>query len=153
MTEENFLAKFRALATGYPIRYETYLQAVADYCSKYDIYNLNKMDYLLTSGKGVINMGDNNFSVSNIIVKSVDGTEHTIENVKIMPVPEEVEDLDTDFEKSFSGELSLTVNNISRKRFIKLLMARGIARNGAKDLADYVYKKYGHYSYLMLLTI
>lgn len=102
-------------------------------------------------------MHDTNFSLGNIVIKSVDGTEQTIENVKMMPLIEEVENLDNLNEfKNSSNEgitLSLETTNISRKRFIKLLMARGIARNGAKDIADYVFKKYGFYNSFMLLTI
>ncbi len=102
-------------------------------------------------------MHDTNFSLGNIVIKSVDGTEQTIENVKMMPLIEEVEDLDNlnEFKNSLNEgiTLSLETTNISRKRFIKLLMARGIARNGAKDIADYVFKKYGFYNELMLLTI
>lgn len=102
-------------------------------------------------------MHDTNFSLGNIVIKSVDGTEQTIENVKMMPLIEEVEDLDNlnEFKNSLNEgiTLSLETTNISRKRFIKLLMARGIARNGAKDIADYVFKKYGCYNEFMLLTI
>lgn len=102
-------------------------------------------------------MHDTNFSLGNIVIKSVDGTEQTIENVKMMPLIEEVEDLDNlnEFKNSLNEgiTLSLETTNISRKRFIKLLMARGIARNGAKDIADYVFKKYGFYNELMLLTM
>lgn len=102
-------------------------------------------------------MHDTNFSLGNIVIKSVDGTEQTIENVKMMPLIEEVEDLDNlnEFKNSLNEgiTLSLETANISRKRFIKLLMARGIARNGAKDIADYVFKKYGFYNELMLLTM
>lgn len=102
-------------------------------------------------------MHDTNFSLGNIVIKSVDGTEQTIENVKMMPLIEEVEDLDNlnEFKNSLNEgiTLSLETTNISRKRFIKLLMARGIARNGAKDIADYVFKKYGCYNSFMLLTM
>lgn len=56
-------------------------------------------------------------------------------------------------ELSGSAECTLKIQTVSRKRFIKLLMSHGIARNGAKDLADYVHKKYGEYNpmHLMLL--
>lgn len=40
---------------------------------------------------------------------------------------------------------------ISRKRFIKLLMARNIQRNGAQELAKYFFNKRGYYSYIDLM--
>lgn len=40
---------------------------------------------------------------------------------------------------------------ISRKRFIKLLMARNIQRNGAQELAKYFFNKRGYYSYMDLI--
>ena len=40
---------------------------------------------------------------------------------------------------------------ISRKRFIKLLMARNIQRNGAHELAKYFFNKRGYYSYMDLM--
>ena len=52
-----------------------------------------------------------------------------------------------------SAECTLEIKTVSRKRFIKLLMSHGIARNGAKDLADYVRKKYGEYNPMIFLMI
>lgn len=52
-----------------------------------------------------------------------------------------------------SAECTLEIKTVSRKRFIKLLMSHGIARNGAKDLADYVRKKYGEYNPMVFLMI
>ena len=40
---------------------------------------------------------------------------------------------------------------ISRKKFIKLLMAKGIQRNGATEIAKYVLKKNGRYTLFDLL--
>ena len=51
------------------------------------------------------------------------------------------------------AECTLEIKTVSRKRFIKLLMSHGIARNGAKDLADYVRKKYGEYNPMVFLMI
>ena len=36
---------------------------------------------------------------------------------------------------NYGGECTIEIKSITRKKFIKLLMARGIARNGAKDIA------------------
>ena len=35
---------------------------------------------------------------------------------------------------------------ISRKRFIKLLMSRGIQRNETKEIANRIFNKYGRYT-------
>lgn len=40
---------------------------------------------------------------------------------------------------------------ISRKKFIKLLMSKGIQRNGANEIAKYILNKNGKYSLLDLL--
>ena len=55
--------------------------------------------------------------------------------------------------KNYSSECSFEIKSITRKRFIKLLMAQGIARNGAKDIAEYVRKKYGQYSPMFLMMM
>lgn len=52
-----------------------------------------------------------------------------------------------------SAECTLEIKTITRKRFIKLLMSHGIARNGAKDLADYVHKKYGEYNSMLFFML
>lgn len=40
---------------------------------------------------------------------------------------------------------------LSRKKFIKLLMAKGIGRNGANEIAKHVLKKNGRYTMIDLL--
>ena len=55
--------------------------------------------------------------------------------------------------KNYNTECTLEIKSITRKRFIKLLMAQGIARNGAKDIAEYVRKKYGQYSPMFLMMM
>lgn len=56
-------------------------------------------------------------------------------------------------EEEYSCECTLDIKTVTRKRFIKILMAHGIARNGAKDIADYVHKKYGEYNPMIFLMI
>lgn len=55
----------------------------------------------------------------------------------------------------FPKEITLTMNikpmRITRKRFIKKLMAKGIGRNGANEIAKYIHKKRGYYSLLDLI--
>lgn len=40
---------------------------------------------------------------------------------------------------------------ISRKKFVKLLMSKGIQRNGANEIAKYILNKNGKYSLMDLL--
>lgn len=40
---------------------------------------------------------------------------------------------------------------LSKKKFIKLLMSKGIGRNGANEIAKYVLKKNGRYTMLDLM--
>ena len=73
--------------------------------------------------------------------------------------PELIEEDDTLFNErmtnvtNYSSECSFTIKSITRKKFIKQLMAQGIARNGAKDIAEYVRKKYGQYNPMFLMMI
>ena len=95
-----------------------------------------------------------------LMMKTADGREIHFENATINEISSEAEilerfDPENDFDKmevtKYSHELSLTVGNITRKRFIKLLMSKGIARNGAKDIASYIHKKYGCYNLMYLI--
>ncbi len=60
------------------------------------------------------------------------------------------------FEKPsyINNEISATfvVKNITKKRFIKLLMSFGFQKNTAIELAKYCFKKYGHYNVLKFMT-
>ena len=73
--------------------------------------------------------------------------------------PELIGDDDTLFDErmtnvtNYSSECSFEIKSITRKKFIKQLMAQGIARNGAKDIAEYVRKKYGQYNPMFLMMI
>lgn len=49
---------------------------------------------------------------------------------------------------SFDITTSMT---LSRKKFIKLLMSKGIGRNGANEIAKYILKKNGRYTMIDLL--
>ena len=55
----------------------------------------------------------------------------------------------------FPGPYTVRVQcpKVNKKRFIKLLMARGIQRNGAEELARYVCQRYGYYNFMALLLI
>lgn len=73
--------------------------------------------------------------------------------------PELIEEDDTLFDKrmtnatNYSGECGFEIKSMTRKKFIKQLMAQGIAKNGAKDIAEYVCKKYGNYNSMFLMML
>ena len=73
--------------------------------------------------------------------------------------PELIERDDTLFDEkitnatNYSGECSFEIKSMTRKKFIKKLMAQGIARNGAKDIAEYVRKKYGEYNPMFFIML
>lgn len=106
-------------------------------------------------------MGEQLKDVQLIILKP-NGEQIKIENANIVGIEEKIKQ-DTFALGYFPGnyenivtrktiEITIETKNLSKKRFIKLLMAKGIARNGAKDLAEYIRKKYGNYNekYLLL---
>lgn len=96
-----------------------------------------------------------------LVMIDKDGNENeicgTINEIKVEP--EIIERDDTLFNDkmtsvtSYSTECNFEIKSITRKRFVKLLMAQGIARNGAKDIAEYVRKKYGQYSPMFLMMM
>lgn len=97
-----------------------------------------------------------------LMMKTADGKEIHFENAIINEISVETAEIERinpedDFSKrevvNHNYELSLTIGNITKKRFIKLLMSKGIARNGAKDIASYIHKKYGCYNQMHLLII
>lgn len=88
----------------------------------------------------------------------MNGKQIELENAKVNCITENV---DVDYYHTHcaiaeihhkSYELEVSVGNITKKRFIKLLMAKGIQRNGAVEFAKYIHRKYGCYNpmYLML---
>lgn len=52
---------------------------------------------------------------------------------------------------SLTYEFTIKPHKMSRKKFIKLLMAKGIQRNGANEIAKYFNKKRKSYSLLDLM--
>lgn len=107
-------------------------------------------------------MGDEMFKApAKLVMIDEDGNENeicgTINEVKVNPNLIERDDVLFDDRvtsvKNYSSECSFEIKSITRKRFIKLLMAQGIARNGAKDIAEYVRKKYGQYSQMFLMML
>lgn len=94
-----------------------------------------------------------------LIMIDKNGNENRIENVIVKEITRDYNEIsEADELKEFtvcpnSYTVSIGIQTITRKRFIKMLMARGIARNGAKDIADYIHKKYGYYDINILLYL
>lgn len=96
-----------------------------------------------------------------LVMIDEDGNENeicgTINEVKVEP--KVIERDDTLFDDrmtsvaNYGGEFTIEIKSITRKKFIKQLMAQGIARNGAKDIANYVRKKYGQYNPMFLMML
>ena len=60
------------------------------------------------------------------------------------------------YKNIYVTELSMSINvekseTISRKKFVKLLMSKGIQRNSANEIAKYVLKRNGRYTLFDLL--
>lgn len=68
-------------------------------------------------------------------------TELTVENEKV-----------SEFMVLNDYKVSLDVKKISKKRFIKCLMAKGYGRNGANEIAKNIHKKFGYYNYWHLVN-
>ena len=97
-------------------------------------------------------------NIGKLVMINKNGNETELNGVikELTVEPEVIERDDTLFDDRVtksSGKCSFEVKSITRKRFIKLLMAQGIARNGAKDIAEYVHKKYGQYSPMFLMML
>lgn len=100
-------------------------------------------------------------NIGKLVMINKNGNETELNGVikELTVEPEVIERDDTLFDDrvtkvtNYSGKCSFEVKSITRKRFIKLLMARGIARNGAKDIAEYVCKKYGNYNSMFLMML
>lgn len=94
-----------------------------------DIGKLNKVILETTTGKAIC-MYANEFSKIEIT------HEPLYENFLGAPY----------VKNSFSAEFE--VKNVSRKRFIKLVMSYGFQKNTAIELANYYLRKYGYYNLL-----
>ena len=96
-----------------------------------------------------------------LVMIDEDGNENeiceTINEVKVEP--ELIERDDTLFDdrmtniKNYNFEYTVSPKKLTKKKFIKQLMAMGMARNGAKDIAEYVRRKYGQYSTMFLMML
>ena len=104
--------------------------------------------------KGMIKIEDKNTKnqVSNLMFIDKNGNEHIFENAIISSITEENNDDDflnvsrENFINNKTFSIDIETKNVSKKRFKKKLMSKGIGRNGAEELARYFYKKYGCYN-------
>lgn len=48
--------------------------------------------------------------------------------------------------------IRIILKNISRKRFIKLLMGRCMSKRLAEQFADFIFNRYGYYNQLFILS-
>ena len=94
-----------------------------------DIEKLNKVIFTTTSGKEIC-MYTNEFN-----------------KIEITREPQYEDFLDKSYiSNKFSADFE--VKNVSRKRFIKLVMSYGFQKNTAIELANYCLRKYGYYNLL-----
>lgn len=97
--------------------------------------------------------------IGSLVMIDKNGNENRIGNVIVKEITRDSNEIsETDELKEFtvcpnSYTVSFGIKTITRKKFIKMLMARGIARNGAKDIADYIHRKYGYYDINILLYL
>ena len=91
----------------------------------------------------------------------MNGKQIELENATVSCITEEIEEnehhiFDNDlpyYSKQKSYDLEVSVGNITKKRFIKLLMAKGMQRNEAVEMARYVHRKYKNYNPMYLILI
>lgn len=95
-----------------------------------------------------------------ILITNDTGEKIKIENVKRIDISEDINIYNERYSLIDKNKTSFTlkgylldieVDHTSKKRFIKLLMAKGIQRNCAIEIARYFLNKYGFYSQEFLL--
>lgn len=94
------------------------------------IRNLNKVTFTMASGEE-ISMYANDFSKIEITRESQYGN--------FLDMPCIIKD---------NYSINFKVKNVTRKRFIKLVMSFGFQKNTAIELAKYCFKRYGYYNFL-----
>lgn len=88
-----------------------------------------------------------------LLISTKDGQQIQVESANIVNTTENNFENENSFikVKKHSCDFDVEINKISKKRFIKLLMAKGIQKNTATKIAKYVLKKYGYYTQIFLL--
>lgn len=101
-------------------------------------------------------MGEDVNKLNEVIFKTTDGKEFHMNANEFCEIEFHGE---PHYEDYFGGlsyinnEISanFVVKNVTKKRFIKLLMSCGFQKNTAKELAKYCFKKYGYYNFLKFM--
>ena len=101
-------------------------------------------------------MGEDVNKLNEVIFKTTDGKEFHMNANEFCKIEFYSEPHYEDyFEKPsyIHNEISanFVVKNVTKKRFIKLLMSYGFQKNTAKELAKYCFKKYGYYNLLKFM--
>lgn len=92
-----------------------------------------------------------------VLITMDTGEKMKVENVKRIDISEDVRIYDWDVDNYKQSAilkgylLDIEVDHTTKKRFIKLLMSKGIQRNCAIEIARYFLNKYGFYSQEFLL--
>lgn len=100
-------------------------------------------------------MHTDNLKPMRLLVVDDNGNEMELQGTVEFEQSYPYEDIDLYKDLSIS-QWTMSVNiekseTISRKKFIKLLMSKGIQRNGANEIAKYILNKNGKYSLMDLL--
>lgn len=97
-------------------------------------------------------MGENIEKLNKVIFMTASGEEfcmyaNEFSKIELTREPQYEDFLDKSY---ISNEFSVDfkVKNVSRKRFIKLVMSYGFQKNTATELANYCLRKYGYYNLL-----
>lgn len=109
----------------------------------------------------MIKIEDKNYKNQVIELMFIDenGDKHILENATITSITEENNNDEflnvsrENFINNRNFSIDIETKNMSKKRFKKKLMSKGIGRNGAEELARYIYKKYGCYNEINTLFL
>ena len=101
-------------------------------------------------------MGEDVNKLNEVIFKTTDGKEFHMNANEFCEIEFHSEPHYEDyFEKPsyIHNEISanFVVKNVTKKRFIKLVMSYGFQKNTAIELAKYCFKKYGYYNVLKFM--
>lgn len=94
-----------------------------------------------------------------LIIYEANGKKILFENAKVVSIVEDKEDImQTSFElegplieERGCLEFSIEIKGLKKKRFIKLLMSKGLQKNEAISFSKFIHRKYKSYSQLYLL--
>lgn len=95
--------------------------------------------------------------INSLILCKANGEKYIIENVREISIEEDEFNIPNLLarEESLIEErehsVELKINKITRKRFVKLLMSRGMQKNEAIQFSKFINRKYKTYSQLYLL--